>query len=58
VRTKFPPAKVSPEQLRTLIYKTADDLGGTGYDPNYGWGAIEPVALAEALGPAARRRSE
>lgn len=58
VRTKYPPAKVSPEQLRTLIYKTADDLGGTGYDPNYGWGAIEPVALAEALGPAARRRSE
>ena len=56
LRTKYPPAKVSPAEMRSLIYKTADDLGGAGYDHNYGWGAIEPVPLAEAVAVAARRR--
>lgn len=49
VRSKYSAAKVSPAQLRALIYKTADDLGGTGYDPRYGWGAINPRPLAKAL---------
>jgi subtilisin family serine protease len=49
VRSKYSAARVSPAQLRALVYKTADDLGGTGYDPRYGWGAINPRPLAEAL---------
>jgi hypothetical protein len=49
VRSKYPSARVSPAQLRSLVYKTADDLGGTGYDPDFGWGAIGPRPLAEAL---------
>jgi subtilisin family serine protease len=49
VRSKYSAARVSPAQLRALVYKTADDLGGTGYDPSYGWGAINPRPLAEAL---------
>lgn len=56
IRTKYPPSKVSPATLRSLVYKTADDLGGTGYDHNYGWGAIEPVPLAEAVAKAARAK--
>jgi subtilisin family serine protease len=49
VRSKYSAARVSPAQLRALVYKTADDLGGTGYDPRYGWGAINPRPLAQAL---------
>jgi subtilisin family serine protease len=56
LRAKFPPAKVSPAKMRSLIYKTADDLGAGGYDHNYGWGAINPVPLADAVATAARRR--
>jgi subtilisin family serine protease len=49
VRTKHPAARVSPATLRALVHKTAEDLGGTGYDPDYGWGAINPRPLAQAL---------
>jgi subtilisin family serine protease len=49
VRSKYSAAKVSPAKLRSLIRKTADDLGGSGYDQTYGWGAIDPRPLAEAL---------
>jgi subtilisin family serine protease len=49
VRSKYPSARVSPAKLRRLVHKTAEDLGGTGYDPDYGWGAISPRKLAEAL---------
>jgi subtilisin family serine protease len=49
VRSGWSVAKVSPVQLRTLIYKTATDLGGTGYDYDHGWGAVNPSALVSAL---------
>jgi subtilisin family serine protease len=52
VRSKYPSARISPAKLRALIYKTAEDLGGTGYDPDYGWGAISPRKLAEKLAKA------
>jgi subtilisin family serine protease len=52
VRSKYSSAKISPAQLRSLIHKTAEDLGGTGYDPDFGWGAINPRALAQALAKA------
>jgi subtilisin family serine protease len=49
VRSKYPSKRVSPAKLRALIHKTAEDLGGAGYDFDYGWGAIKPRPLAEAL---------
>lgn len=49
MRSKFPAAKISPAQMRALVRKTADDLGGAGYDHDYGWGAIDPKGLAQAL---------
>jgi subtilisin family serine protease len=58
VRSKHPAAKVTPAQLRALLYKTADDLGGTGFDYDYGWGVPNAGVLADALAavgrPAAR----
>jgi subtilisin family serine protease len=49
IRSQYPASKVSPEQLRTLIFRTAEDLSGTGFDNDYGWGAIGPRALLKAL---------
>jgi subtilisin family serine protease len=49
VRSQYSAAKISPAELRSLIYKTAEDLGGKGYDRDYGWGAINPRSLAGAL---------
>jgi subtilisin family serine protease len=49
VRSGWSAAKVTPAQMRSLIYKTAADLGGTGYDYDHGWGAINPSGLVAAL---------
>jgi subtilisin family serine protease len=49
VRTKFPVAKLSPAQLRSLIFRTTKDMGGLGFDYDYGWGVIEPALLLGAL---------
>ena len=37
------------QQLRAVIAKTSDNLGLPGYDYDYGWGAVDPVALADGL---------
>ena len=50
IRSGWSVAKLPPAQLRTLLYKTAVDLGGTGYDYDHGWGVIDPTALLAALG--------
>jgi hypothetical protein len=59
VRTKFPAARLSPASLRALLFKTADDLGGVGFDLDHGWGTVNTTALLAALGavPSARRRA-
>ena len=49
IRTRCPASQVSPFQIRSLLRKTAQDLGGTGFDYDYGWGAINPAALLGAL---------
>jgi subtilisin family serine protease len=49
IRSKHPASKLSPLQLRALIYKTAEDRGNTGYDFDYGFGIINPAALMAAL---------
>jgi subtilisin family serine protease len=58
VRTKYPSNKLSPASLRSLLFKTADDIGRTGFDHDHGWGSVDTVALIEALKkvPAARAR--
>ncbi|HMC07637.1 MAG TPA: S8 family serine peptidase [Solirubrobacterales bacterium] len=52
VRSKYSSARISPAKLRALVHKTAEDLGGAGYDYDYGWGALSPRPLAEALAKA------
>jgi subtilisin family serine protease len=49
IRTKVPSTKLSPAQLRALLFKTAQDLGGVGFDYDFGWGAIDPAALLARL---------
>jgi subtilisin family serine protease len=49
VRSKHSQSELSPAQLRTLIAKTARDLGELGFDYDYGWGALSPQALLAAL---------
>ena len=52
VRTEHSASAVTPEQLRALVAKTSVNLGAPGYDYDYGWGAVDPVALADALAAA------
>jgi hypothetical protein len=40
---------LSPAELRALLFKTAEDLGGTGFDHDFGWGVIDGTTLAAAL---------
>jgi hypothetical protein len=40
---------LSPAELRALLFKTAEDLGGTGFDHDFGWGVIDGAALAAVL---------
>ena len=49
VREKYPSSVLSPAELRALLFKTAEDLGGTGFDHDFGWGVIDGTALAAAL---------
>jgi subtilisin family serine protease len=49
VRSVYPLAKVAPAQLRTLLQKTASDLGGFGFDTDFGWGVVDVPALLAAL---------
>jgi subtilisin family serine protease len=45
IRSKYPSSRVSPLQLRALLFRTAQDQGGPGFDFDYGWGVIDPAAL-------------
>ena len=49
VRTKYSATRLSPASLRALLVKTADDLGGVGYDNDHGWGTTNTTALLAAL---------
>lgn len=44
-RQKVGPAKLTPFELRNLISKAAVDLGGTGWDPDFGWGLVDASSL-------------
>ena len=49
IRSKYPTSKLSPLQLRSLLFKSAEDKSGTGFDYDYGWGIIDPNALLPRL---------
>jgi subtilisin family serine protease len=49
VRTKYRPSRLSPASLRSLLFKTADDLGKVGFDYNHGWGTVHTGRLLAAL---------
>lgn len=53
IRTRWPAARLSPAQLRTLLRRTADDRSDVGFDYDYGYGVIDPAGVAAAL----RRRA-
>ena len=56
VREKYPSSVLSPAELRALLFKTAEDLGGTGFDHDFGWGVVDGVALTAALAGIKRSR--
>jgi subtilisin family serine protease len=56
VRERYPASVLSPAELRALLRKTALDLGGTGFDHDFGWGVVDGVALVDALGGVRRSR--
>ncbi|GGX36555.1 hypothetical protein GCM10010383_78360 [Streptomyces lomondensis] len=49
VRSQFPVKDLSPLQMRTLLRRTADDLGMQGFDFIYGYGMIDAAAIVEAI---------
>ncbi len=54
IRTRWPAAKLSPAQLRTLLRRTADDRSDVGFDYDYGYGVLDTAGVLAAL----RRRAE
>lgn len=34
----------TPDEVRTVLQKTAEDLGATGFDQTYGWGLVDALA--------------
>lgn len=49
VRTRYSSDDLAPSQLRALLYRTARDLGGTGFDYDHGWGVVNVAALLNRL---------
>lgn len=49
VRTKHRARDLTPAQLRAILYKTAEDRGGRGFDYDYGWGIVDPPRVVEAI---------
>ena len=56
VRTKYPASLITPSELRALMIKTAEDLGGLGFDFDHGWGLVDVERLLPALDRAAEVR--
>ncbi|HTY73311.1 MAG TPA: S8 family serine peptidase [Actinomycetes bacterium] len=42
----------TPDQVKTRLEDTAEDLGPSGFDPRYGYGAVDPAAAVGAAAPA------
>ncbi|MGW0807285.1 S8 family serine peptidase [Nonomuraea sp. NPDC002799] len=50
LRTHRAATRLSPDQLRTLLHRTADDRSTVGFDHDYGYGVIDPAGVLAALG--------
>jgi subtilisin family serine protease len=44
LRQKFPLTRLTPPQLKGVLLRTATDLEGDGWDPNFGFGVINAAA--------------
>ena len=42
----------TPDQVKAQLVDTAEDLGPSGFDPRYGYGAVDPAAAVGASAPA------
>jgi subtilisin family serine protease len=51
IRTQHAPSTLTPASLRTLLQKTAEDLGTVGFDSDHGWGVVDTLALLAQLPP-------
>jgi subtilisin family serine protease len=51
IRTVYSPAELPPAQLRQLIRRTAEDLGGIGFDYSHGYGVINVPGILNAIEP-------
>jgi subtilisin family serine protease len=49
IRTRFTASQLTPVQLRSLLFRTATDVGGLGFDYDNGWGIVEPPKMVQAL---------
>ncbi|MGW3210247.1 S8 family serine peptidase [Streptomyces sp. NPDC001135] len=49
VRSQLPVSELSPAEMRTLLRRTADDLGMAGFDFDFGYGTIDTAAIVEAV---------
>jgi subtilisin family serine protease len=47
--------QLTPEQVRNVLVDTARDLGPDGWDPQFGHGAVDPVAALDAVGGTPRK---
>lgn len=52
VRTRCPASQITPAQLKSILFKTAKDLGPVGYNYEYGWGVIDVPNLLSQLAAA------
>lgn len=50
LREQLAPDLVTPPQLKALLQRSARDLGGIGFDYDYGHGAIDPAATLALIG--------
>lgn len=49
MRSRLSVRDLSPLQMRTLLRRTADDLGMLGFDFVNGYGMIDTSAIVEAI---------
>ncbi|WP_436317665.1 S8 family serine peptidase [Thermococcus aggregans] len=41
---------LSPEDVRNILHSTADDLGASGWDPDYGYGIVRADLAVQVVG--------
>lgn len=51
IRTVYSPTELPPAQLRQIVHRTAEDLGGIGFDYSHGFGIINVPGILNALEP-------